>query len=85
MIDHVPMAHYNCLELNEEEEGLIKGYKRRCVLETRAVKAKIAQGLSPAKWALTAEEREKAAQDAVKSLRDKYVSHRLLAFRWSIP
>ena len=59
--------------LNEEEEGLIKGYKRRCVLETRTVKAKIAQGLPASEWRLTIEERQQAAQDAVKSLRDKYV------------
>jgi hypothetical protein len=41
------------------------------VLETRAVKAKIAQGRPPREWELSNEEREKAAQEAVKSLRDK--------------
>lgn len=59
------------LELDEEEEGLVKGFKRRCVMETRAVKAKIKLGVPPREWALTDEEREQAARDAVKSLRDK--------------
>ena len=45
------------------------------------MKAKIARGLPPEEWALSADERERAAQDAVKSLRDKYVNVWVM-WRW---
>lgn len=61
-------------ELDQQEKGIIAGYKQRCISETRAIKKKFHDGTGSLEN-LNLDENEKnlAAQIAAKSLRDKYV------------
>lgn len=55
--------------LDQQEKGIISGYKQRCIAETRALKKKFTDGVDDP--SLTDDEKSLAAQLAAKSLRDK--------------
>ena len=39
--------------LDQQEKGIISGFKQRCVSETKIIKNKIADGLDENEWSLT--------------------------------